>query len=179
MNLTLLKYPIGGFEYQPDGQILSYLDRIENAPTEIENLVSNLNDDELNWRYRPGGWNLFTLVHHISDSHMNAYIRLKIACTESGKAISPYDEKAWAELDENNISSVNDSIQLLFFLHRKWVTFLKELSLEDLEKTYFHPSSQKHVSIREAIQLYAWHSDHHIAHIKQGISAQGKYGPTE
>ena len=163
------RYPIGKFEY---GKTYSFTDTRKNIkiiaklPKALKKIAKKITKQQLDTPYRPGGWTVRQVIHHLADSHMNAYIRMKMAVTEDNPTIKPYDEKAWAELETGRESSVKPSIKLLKALNDKWIDFLSSLSEADLKKGYFHPASQKTVPMTEAIALYAWHAEHHLAHIR-------------
>jgi len=114
--------------------------------------------------YRPEGWTVQQLVHHIADSHMNAYIRFKLALTENKPIVKPYDEKLWAELPDSKLVDVSVSLDLIKSLHKRWTILLKQLTEEELEKEYLHPESGMK-NLKETICHYAWHCNHHLAHI--------------
>ena len=124
--------------------------------------------------YRKGGWTVRQVVHHLADSHMNAYIRMKLAVTEPAPVIKPYEEDKWAKTEDGKNGSVKTSMKLLSALHARWHSFMASLSEEDLERGYFHPESQKLVLLPEAIALYAWHSQHHLAHIKLVLDGKAR-----
>lgn len=162
-----LRYPIGEHTSQPFSQNLleEWLIDIKNLPQHLENAILNLDEGQLNTPYRDGGWTVKQVVHHVADSHMNAYIRIKLGLTEENPTIRPYDEKAWAELQDTKNLPVNISITLLHALHLRWVEVLKNCSSNDLERTVVHPEHNKQFSIWELIGQYAWHGRHHVAHI--------------
>ena len=160
------RYPIGEFEF--DGKITrneieEWIKQIEDLPELLAVAVSNLNDQQMDTAYRLGGWTVRQVVHHLADSHMNAYIRFKLAITEETPVIKPYNEGDWAELPDYELP-VETSISLLKALHIRWVKLLKSLTLTDLEKTFVHPDSGE-ISIGKNIGIYAWHGQHHLAHI--------------
>jgi hypothetical protein len=161
-----LRYPVGPFKIE--GEITSelinnWIAEIENAPRLLREAVKDLQDHQLDTPYRPGGWTVRQVVHHLPDSHLNSYIRLKLALTEDKPVIKPYQEDKWAELPDSNLP-VEVSLQLMEAIHSRWVSILITLSPSELEKTFFHPESGEN-SIASMIALYAWHSRHHIAHI--------------
>jgi uncharacterized damage-inducible protein DinB len=166
-NIELLKYPIGKFRYEASGknQISNAIESISALPVKLSFAVAGLSDTQLNTSYRDGGWTIRQVIHHLPDSHLNAYTRFKLAMTEINPSIRPYDETAWAECEDAKNGDIKDSLDLLDALHRRWVTFLKLLSVEDLERTYFHPAHHKQSKLSEITSLYAWHGDHHLAHI--------------
>ena len=165
---TDLRYPIG--KYQPAGRNLTPDERrahiltISGAPEDLREALRGLSDAQLDTPYRPGGWTLRQLVHHIADSHMNAYVRVKLALTEASPTIKPYDEKAWAELVDSRLP-VEVSQILIDGLHRRWVALLDSLKPEDWQRAFIHPEHDHSVTLEEVAAIYSWHSRHHIAHI--------------
>jgi hypothetical protein len=168
MNNDELRYPIGNFASQESytaEDVKLNIARIENIPGEVENLVSVFNSNQWDTPYREGGWTARQVVHHMADSHLNAYVRFKWALTESTPLIKAYDEKRWAETPETTLDPVI-SISFLKAHHVKWVALLKLLKPEDLKKDFIHPDTNKHVPLDRLIALYAWHGDHHLGHLK-------------
>ncbi len=160
-------YPIGKFEGRDsysDVEVKPLIARIERLPAKIEAAVNDLSDEELDTAYREGGWTLRQVVHHLADSHMNAYIRMKWMLTENNTVIKAYDQNLWAQTPDASFP-VTDSINLLYSLHSKWTNLMKEVKPEELEKEFIHPETHKHVSLGKLIATYAWHGDHHLAHI--------------
>src|SRR5690349_13558594 len=168
MNDDHLRFPIGKFSpkesYTPQ-EIQELISRIEALPSKVEALVKNFSASQLDTTYREGGWTARQVLHHIPDSHMNAYIRFKWALTESTPIIKAYDEKLWAETAEVKHDPII-SINFLKALHIKWVAFLKLLTTEDLKKEFIHPETKKHIRLDRLIALYAWHGDHHLGHLQ-------------
>ena len=163
-----LKYPVGRFvpaENYSSEEIRKCIETIESLPDKLESVIKNITDKELSTPYRDGGWTVRQVIHHMADSHMNAFIRLKWTLTEETPTIKAYDEKAWAVTDETALDPVI-SINFLKALHIKWVALLKLLKAEELKKSFLHPETGKHVSLERQIATYAWHCDHHLAHIK-------------
>ena len=162
-----LRYPIGKYKNQPFSEKLlgEWLIDIKNLPQHLENAILNLDEAQLNTVYRDGGWTVKQVVHHVADSHMNAYIRFKLALTEENPTIKPYDEAAWAEMVDTQNLPVNISLTLLHALHARWYEVLKNMSNTDLEKTVFHPEHKKQMTLWYLLGMYAWHSRHHVAHI--------------
>jgi uncharacterized damage-inducible protein DinB len=162
-----LRYPIGKYEPQPFSEDLKnqWLQEIAQLPDNLEQAISNLNETQLQTPYRDGGWTVQQLVHHIADSHLNSYIRFKLALTENNPTITPYDEKLWAELNDVKTVPVSVSVELLRALHRRWIAALKDLSADDWNKTFYHPQQQKETTLWTALGIYAWHGKHHVAHI--------------
>ena len=167
-----VRYPIGRFE-----RLKSALDRaararviddIEQAPAMLRQLVAGLSDAQLETPYRPGGWTIRQVVHHVPDSHMNAYVRTKLAVTEDTPPIRTYEESRWAELPEARSAPVGMSLDLLAALHRRWVAFLRALPEDEFQKAFIHPEWGR-VALDEAIAMYAWHGRHHAAHVRQAL----------
>lgn len=161
-----LQYPIGTFTFEGDltmEVVEKWKKDIEMAPAQLREAVRNLTEEQLDTPYRPGGWSVRQVVHHVADSHMNSYIRFKLALTEDQPTIKPYFEDKWAELSDSKLP-IELSLSLLEALHGRWVTLLNSLEEADLEKTFVHPDSgvQK---LGNTIGLYSWHGRHHIAHI--------------
>ncbi len=162
-----LRYPLGKYMAQPFSENLlrEWLNDIKFLPQHLENAILNLDEAQLNTAYREDGWTVKQVVHHVADSHMNAYIRFKLRLTEDSLIIKPYDEGAWAEMIDTKNIPVNISITLLHALHIRWYEILKNMSLADLDKTAFHPEHKKEMTIWYLLGMYAWHSRHHVAHI--------------
>ncbi|WP_312207872.1 YfiT family bacillithiol transferase [Epilithonimonas hominis] len=169
MNLEQLKYPAGKF-VKPESITKEIIDsaisEIENFPSFVKFEIQNLEEKDLQLRYRPEGWTITQVVHHCADSHINSYMRFKLALTENVPTIKPYEESLWAELPDNNLSPFV-SLKLLDALHEKWVYILKSLSEEDLNKEFIHPEQSEKISLKENISIYSWHCRHHLAHIRQ------------
>jgi hypothetical protein len=173
-DLEQLRYPVGRFE-----RLQAPLDRatrarhfetIEQTPAAFRSLITGRTDAELDTPYRPGGWTVRQVVHHICDSHMNAYIRMKFAVTEDAPVIKAYDEAKWAELPEAKAGPAEMSLALLEALHRRWVAFLRAVPDADFSsKAYTHPEMGR-VTLDEALALYAWHCRHHQGHVRQGLA---------
>jgi len=161
------RYPIGPFSYArphtPERR-LDCIARIAAAPANLRRAVAGLTDAQLDTPYRDGGWTVRQVVHHVPDSHLNAYTRLKLALTEEAPLIRPYMEDRWAELDEAKTGPVEMSLQLLDALHVRWVAALRALDPADLERTFEHPDMGTFPLYRY-IAMYAWHGRHHVAHI--------------
>lgn len=171
-----LRYPIGQFECPDiitDEVKEDWISVLEHFPTRLELLVKDLTDKQLDTPYREGGWSIRQVVHHCSDSHHHSYIRFKWALTENNPTIKAYNEAKWAELFDTKTSPIDISILHLKAVHAKLVNLLKGLSDTDLERTFFHPESQKTVVLRENIGIYAWHCNHHYEHINQLLIRKG------
>ncbi len=170
-----LRYPIGKFSAQESHsseELKSFIHRIETLPVKLESAIEGLSEQQLNTPYRDGGWTVRQVVHHVADSHMNAYIRVKWMLTEETPVIKAYDEKQWAETAETQ-SEPALSIALLKALHAKWVILLKSLSSVQLQKQFIHPDTKKNVVLHNLMGMYAWHGDHHLAHITELKKRQG------
>src|ERR1035441_458765 len=162
-----LSYPIGKFECPAsvDAAVRSeYLRQIASAPGCFREAVRGLNDGQLDTPYRPGGWTVRQVVHHVADSHMNAYIRFRLALTEEEPAIKPYDQVKWAELVDCRTAPVETSLQLLEALHRRWAMLLGGFSEGDFARTFRHPEIGV-LRLDTTLASYAWHGRHHRAHI--------------
>lgn len=161
------RYPIGKFETKPfsEQQKEQWLADIQFLPEELESAVNNLDEYQLGTPYREGGWNLKQVVHHVADSHMNAFIRFKLGLTENEPTIKPYDEKAWATLADVDATPINVSITLLYALHKRWYELLKNISETDFNREVVHPEHGRKMSLWFLLGLYAWHGKHHVAHI--------------
>lgn len=160
------RYPIGKYEPQPfsTAQKEKWLADIRFLPEELESSIINLDAAQLQTAYREGGWTVQQLVHHVADSHMNAYTRFKLGLTENNPVIKPYDEKAWALLPDNDLP-VNLSLTILHALHLRWYTAIKDMADADWERTVVHPEHGREMSLWLLLGLYAWHGKHHTAHI--------------
>lgn len=168
MNDETLQYPIGKFSPQEAYSKLELeqcIRRIETLPSRVDSIIKNFSGKQLETSYREGGWSARQVLHHISDSHMNAYIRFKWALTEDAPVIKAYNEKLWAETPETKMDPLL-SVNLLKALHVKWVALMKLLTTEDLKKEYIHPETQKHIRLDRLVAMYAWHGDHHLAHLE-------------
>lgn len=161
------KYPIGKYEPQPfsEEQKKIWLNDIKFLPQDLESAITNLDEAQLQTPYRDGGWTVHQLVHHVADSHMNAYIRFKLGLTEDNPTIKTYQEKLWAELDDVKKLPINISLTLLHSLHLRWYEAIKNLSEEQWNRTVFHPDQKKNLTLWLFLGLYAWHGKHHVAHI--------------
>lgn len=167
MDPNELRYPIGQFRSQESytaSEIRSNIQIISALPSKFINLLGNWDDHRLDTPYRPDGWTVRQLIHHVADSHINAYTRCRLAMTEDNPVIKPYEEQLWAELPDAKTAQVELSLQLMRYVHLRWVLLLNSLDENDLARTYFHPGSQKSFRLDEVIANYAWHSEHHYQH---------------
>ncbi|MHA7130499.1 YfiT family bacillithiol transferase [Algoriphagus namhaensis] len=167
MDIEHLKFPIGRFVEPKDispEQLSEAIDYIRSFPDFLQKATLGLSSEYLATPYRPGGWTVRQVIHHLADSHMNAFIRFKLALTESNPTIKPYEEQLWAEMKDYQLST-DTSIQLIELLHEKWSKVLDHMDSADFERAYFHPQSQSLVPLKVATLMYEWHSRHHLAHI--------------
>jgi uncharacterized damage-inducible protein DinB len=162
-----LQYPIGRFEFprEVSGEDRArFIQEIAETPANLRAAVTGLSAEQLDTPYRPGGWTVRQVVHHIPDSHMNSYVRFRLALTEDEPTIKPYDEARWAELPDSRTARIETSLALLESLHERWVLLLRSLSPTDLSRQFRHPELGV-VSLERNLALYAWHGRHHVAHI--------------
>jgi len=175
-ELNLLRYPIG--KYNPLVEVTEellneWIQTIEQLPFNLRDLVGDFSEEQLATPYRPDGWTVRQTLHHIGDSHANSYIRFKWTLTENTPLIKAYDEAAWAELSDTREAPIELALDFIQALHAKWVYFLKGLNEEQLNREYVHPDSGKKITLRKTIGMYAWHSEHHFAHIKHLAKREG------
>jgi hypothetical protein len=166
--VTDLRYPIGKFSYDgamTDTRRADCVARIAAAPGRLRAAVAGLDDAQLDTPYRPGGWTVRQVVHHVPDSHINAYTRIRLALTEDTPTIKPYEEARWAELPDARTLPVEVSLALLDALHGRWVTLLRRLGGADGARQFRHPEHGRLITIDELIAMYAWHGEHHVAHV--------------
>lgn len=169
-----IRYPIGSF--QPVEEITSnkleaWINDIEELPALLRNVVKNLSNEKVDTPYRPGGWTVRQVIHHLADSHMNAYIRLKLTLTEETPTVKAYDENKWAELVDYSLP-IETSLLLLESLHVHWTYLLRHLTPEDMKRKFLHPENGE-VTLDRLIALYAWHGKHHVAHITSLCARMG------
>lgn len=159
------QFPIGRFAYLPHEANLSpFIKRLETLPERLTKAWAVCPEELRNAPYREGGWTRRTVVHHVADSHLNMYVRIKLALTEDEPTVKPYDENAWAALGPDG--PVELSLQLVQAIHGRVVPLLRSLTAEDFDRRYDHPELLRRIPLREVVQMYAWHGDHHIAHIQ-------------
>jgi uncharacterized damage-inducible protein DinB len=162
-----LRYPIGKFQapqVMTDDLRRQFIDQVAEAPAKLRAAVEGLSDKQLDTPYRPEGWTVRQVVHHLADSHLNAYVRFKLAVTEEEPTIKPYEQQLWAELSDAKNAPVAMSVDLLDSLHHRWVFFMKSLKPSDFSKKFVHPESGT-MTLDRTLALYAWHGRHHVAHI--------------
>ncbi|TRX23635.1 putative metal-dependent hydrolase [Flavobacterium franklandianum] len=178
LDLEKLKFPTGKcpkIDDVSENDLETWIAVIENFPIKIKALTSVLSVEELNWIYRPKGWSIKQVVHHCADSHMNSLIRFKLALTEDVPTIKPYEEALWAELADGNSNDISPSIQIIEGVHARWVLILKSLGSTALKRQFFHPENLKIANLEETVGVYAWHCNHHLAHIKQALLHKGQF----
>lgn len=162
------RYPIGPFkapaEFSPAVRG-EWIAQVDEAPARLREAVRRLSPDQLQTPYRDGGWTIAQVVHHLPDSHMNAYIRFRLALTESEPTIKSYDEGAWADLHDAVSSDIESSIVLLEGLHQRWVGLLRRMTPEQWSRAFVHPEGGRRVTLERNLGIYAWHGRHHVAHI--------------
>ena len=161
------QYPIGKFHFEgplSDDQKESCLAEISHAPANLRAAVSGLSEQQLDTPYRPAGWTIRQVVHHLPDSHLNAYVRFKLALTEEEPTVKPYAEDLWAALADTQTTPIEVSLMLLESLHTRWTLLLGSLTAADWKRTFRHPQLGT-VSLEKNLALYAWHGRHHVAHI--------------
>lgn len=166
--MDTLKYPIGRFDFEKpiaNSEIKKLVQDIEMLPADLKLTVSGFNDSQFDTAYRPGGWTVRQVIHHLADSHLNAYIRFNLALTEEAPTIKPYKENLWAELAYKKQQSLPDSLMLLELIHKNWVLLLNNMSSSDFNRTYIHPEYGRVYTLLQALGSYAWHGKHHLAHI--------------
>lgn len=171
-----LKYPIGTFVMPQtlDNELLAeWLTNIATLPARLEAAVANLTPQQLDTPYRQGGWSVKQVVHHLADSHINSFIRVKLALTENNPTIKPYYEDRFAELTDGTTNNITASIDILKGVHTRWIVLLKSLTDEQLQRTFVHPEQGKMIRITETIGVYAWHGNHHLAQITELKLRQG------
>lgn len=172
---TDLRYPVGKFvranALTPEQRTAAFR-TLAGTPANLRAAINGLTDRQLDTPYRPDGWSVRQVVHHMADSHMNALVRLKLGLTEETPTIKPYDEAKWAELDDSR-SNVADSVQLLTALHARWVYLLERMKPEQFARKINHPEGKEPMSLDTLLALYEWHSRHHVAHITELRKREG------
>jgi len=176
LTLETLRYPVGKFKFPETvnmDEIAIAIKTIEELPSALRNTVQNMNEKQLTTPYREGGWTVRQVVHHLFDSHSNAYTRMKLAMTEDNPAIKPYKEALWAELEDGRNAPLELGLNLLELLHTRWSIFMRSLNESDFQRTFVHPENKRVQTIAQTIMLYSWHSRHHLAHITELKSRMG------
>jgi hypothetical protein len=178
MDIEMLKYPVGKYK-KPEtlGKkvIEDATETLQKFPALLKEATSGLSKTELEYKHRPEGWTVRQLVHHCADSHMNAFIRIKVALTEDNPTIKPYLENEFAKLKDTTEAPIEWSLITIEGIHNRLVTVLKAMNDSDFERTYFHPQYKSTVFLKELTGLYAWHCNHHLAHIKQALKYKNNF----
>jgi uncharacterized damage-inducible protein DinB len=162
------RYPVGKFDVDSPVSPSDYprlIAEIAATPGALRSAVAGLSRDQLETRYRPGGWTVKQVIHHVPDSHMNAYCRFKLALTEDEPTIKPYDEAKWAELPDSQRTPIDVSLDLLDSLHQRWVILLRSMDEADFNRGFRHPERDRVLTLAQVLAMYAWHGRHHVAHI--------------
>lgn len=163
-----VRYPIGPFVLEGEINAVrreGWISEIAEAPARLRSAVHGLTEAQFDTAYRDGGWTVRQVVHHLPDSHLNAYVRFKLALTEHNPTIRPYEEARWAELPDTAGTPIGVSLMLLEALHRRWVVLLRAMKEEEWSRTFFHPEHQKAFPLDRILAMYAWHGRHHVAHL--------------
>ena len=169
------RYPVGKFSYDTppsEAQRDELIQEIENAPTALRSAIQGLSAEQIETPYRNGGWTVRQVVHHIADSHMNSYMRIKLALTEEEPTIRTYMEDRWAELPEARTAPIELSLGLLENLHQRWMLMLRAIPDADWKRTFRHPELGL-MTLERNLALYAWHGRHHVAHVTELRKAKG------
>lgn len=177
-NLEQLKYPIGKFTKLAvisNDLLQTWIAEIDGFSGKLKTITKNISVEQLNCTYRHGGWTVKQVIHHCADSHMTAYIRFKLAATQILPVINPYDEAQWATFIDANDNNIEASISIIKGVHKRWVLFLKSATAFDFKKEYYHPANNENVSIETDTCLYAWHCNHHLAHIEKAIAMEQNF----
>lgn len=170
-----IRYPIGKYEVKPYSEATKkeWLNDMKMLPSDLEFAIQHLDKAQLDTPYREGGWTVQQVVHHLADSHMNAFVRFKLALTEEIPAIKAYNENAWSLTADVLETPVNFSTTLLHALHQRWTDLLSSLTEDQWQRKLFHPGRNAEVSLWDMFAVYAWHGKHHIAHIKNLCETKG------
>lgn len=172
LDLEQLKFPIGHFTCPLEihtAHLEEWKTTIKDFPQQLKSVTETLSNEALNWKYRPEGWNIKQVVHHLADSHMNALIRIKLSLTEDAPVIRPYEETLWAELPDGTNNDISASLKIIEGVHQRWTQLLENLSEKHWNRMYFHPEHQRLFSVKEGLGIYHWHCKHHLAHILQAL----------
>ncbi|MHA8055669.1 YfiT family bacillithiol transferase [Aquirufa nivalisilvae] len=168
MDINPLQYPVGKFSapenITPDIRT-AWIKTLAEFPEKLKQAVADISDETLAKHYRPGGWTARQVIHHVNDSHMNSFIRFKLALTEENPIIKPYSEGDWANLPDGNEAPIEWSLEGIKYVHLRWVYLLNKLQESDWEKAYINPERGITYPLDKALGIYAWHCDHHLAHV--------------
>src|ERR1051325_2058720 len=166
--MTDLRFPIGRFNFGEDVTPESrrqFIEDIAGAPAGWRAAVERLGAEQLDTPYREGGWTVRQVVHHLADSHLNSFVRFKLALTEDKPTIKPYEEALWAELPDAKSAPINSSLMMIEGIHTRWVILMRALNADQFKSTFVHPEHGRTMALDEVAALYAWHCEHHLAHI--------------
>ncbi len=173
MDLEKFKYRVGKV-VRPDAYTPEYREKsiatIEQLPLQLAQVCKTLTHRQLLGKYRPEGWNIQQVVHHLADSHMNAYTRFKLALTEENPSIKPYDENSWAVMADGNSPEIKSSLLILEGLHERWVVLMKSMEEEMWTRSFYHPETKRDTSLNLALSIYEWHCRHHLQHVINAIN---------
>lgn len=177
MDIEKLKYPVG--KYKPGNiqfhQIERWIDDISQLPTKLNQSLAQVDEKSLSYTYRPEGWNIQQVVHHLADSHMNSLIRFKLALTEDNPTIKPYLEDRWATLYDVKNTPIYSSLTIIEGVHARLTSLLRSMSVQEFSKKYTHPEHGKSLDLAYTTGLYAWHGRHHVEHINNALKFQRAY----
>ncbi len=168
IDIEHLKYPVGRFVVPnsiDSNQIKEAVDYLIQFPKYLKSALADKDEKYLATPYRPGGWTIKQVIHHISDSHMNAFIRYKLALTEDNPTVKGYDEAAWADLPDSKLE-IDSSLAIIEAVHYKWGVLLNSMRADDFEKTFYHPEKKRSQTLGEVALMYAWHGMHHLGHVQ-------------
>ncbi|MEQ9426794.1 MAG: putative metal-dependent hydrolase [Cyclobacteriaceae bacterium] len=178
MKIEELKYPVGKFKFPTtynEDDLKKWIEEISSFPEKLSNTVKGLSKDQLLLNYRPDGWSIRQVVHHCAESHMNAFIRFKLTLTEESPVVKSYFENLCAELPDGTSADIEDSLMILTGLHRRWIYLIESLNDQQLNRAYIQPEYNKSFKLWEVLALYAWHCDHHLAHVFQALDRKGDF----
>ena len=168
-DLDKQKYPIGKY-FAPEkikkSEVKRWIREIDKLPKRLKDAVKNLTEEQLDTPYRDGGWTVRQVIHHLADSHMNSFVRFRLALTEDNPTIKPYSQSKWADMTDSKTAPVKYSLDLLRNLHKRWVMMLKTLDKDQLKRMVHHPEHNTDWKLDWMIGMYAWHCNHHLAHIE-------------
>lgn len=171
MDIEKLKYPIG--KYSPGEikfeELEQWIDDISLLPVQLNEVLAGIDEEALNYTYRPEGWSIRQVVHHLADSHMNAFMRFKLALTEENPTIKPYLESKWAVMHDVKHVPIESSVLILTGIHERLASLLRDMSVQEFSRKYTHPEHGKSLDLAYTAGMYSWHGRHHIAHIKNAI----------
>lgn len=177
MDIEKLKYPVG--KYNPGSiqfhQIERWIDDISQLPTELNQALLQVDEKSLSYTYRPEGWNIQQVVHHLADSHMNSIIRFKLALTEDNPTIKPYHEDRWATMHDVKNTPISASVAIIEGVHARLTSLLRGMSVQEFSKKYTHPEHGRSLDLAYTAGMYAWHGRHHVEHINNALKFQRAY----